>query len=267
MNSSEFVQALEESISTFKQELANSGTTLPVNALELAKTAYEAIRDTRNHAREMASRILTAMAFFTAAAIALYVAIYNHNPGESTERLELAKAGLSVYLVATLIGSLFYLSTLWPLGPVWKKDPQNNDKFAFSFKNLNSDLKFVELAELTNTSNPSFENILVTDFLRERKAGAISGFAVGRQLQVGSFMFIIAFEGILLLLAAHLYSTRKEGLLAFTVMTGLLTAFGAFGAWLRTQGESTFTRGTWTVIWLLGTILSIGGYYWVQTNM
>lgn len=267
MEPQEFVQSLEQLLGEFKDSLKKPTPALPGNALEMAETAYEAVRDARNHAREMASRILTTMAFFTAAATALYVAIYSHNPGESTERLELAKIGITVYLVATLTGSLFYLSTLWPPGPAWSKHPKD-DTYAFSLRYFNAKLKFASTNELRGQKVSDVEELLITDFLRERDNASKSAYSVGRQLQVGSFLFIIAFLGILLLVAAHLYSTRKEGLLAFTVMSGVMTALGAFGAWLRTWGESTGTRGGWVAAWGgLGTVLSIVGYLWVQANL
>lgn len=159
------LQSLEDRISSMEQELKEKEERLRTEEIyDLAETTFKTVLDADVHLDNKASRILSAMAFLTAAAAAIFARTYSS--GLSSEALEqtltqsltthigtaqlpsvvdsiiqslqktkvvfreldLSLISFSTYILLVLIGSGFYLFALGPSLniPPWLKDSTNS---------------------------------------------------------------------------------------------------------------------------------------------
>src|SRR5437763_2496252 len=91
---------------------------LPPELIQLAETTFKAVLDADYHLDDKASRILSAMAFLTAAAAAIFAKAYSSGIPGTTRVLvfgwDLSLVAFLSYMLLVLIGAAFYLAALGP---------------------------------------------------------------------------------------------------------------------------------------------------------
>jgi hypothetical protein len=236
--------------------------------MDVADRSYSNLRHTKDQLQDSASRILAAIAFLTAAAVAIFRESVSLTPDGKAPPLW-PTLWVSGYLLCVVLGALFLLAGMW--SGVWgypriKLDASEvEDKKAY----LHS---FVLLRNLDRTKNKkqdigdltAFQNYrteLVNAYLRDRNEVAREARELTHLLHWGGVCLIGAFYFLVALTSTLILQQTSYGWVALWAGSTLLSAVLCVGSYIRAQHK--FRWGwprSWAIVtgvFLLATIIAV----------
>jgi hypothetical protein len=225
--------------------------------LETVEKSYGELLNGKDHIQEVASRILTPMAFFTAATTALFARSASSGlPTDETQRIVFA-----AYMIFLLLGSTFLLGTLWP--PEWEKREKDSPRRLHAFTNLENIARYDSVETLNaalkeqSKELAEFRTELIHAYLRERDGLVDYSKMAYRHLRVGIRALIVAFFFFVWLVGEMvLAGTMWEK--GVGVSISVLAFAMAWGAFIR----ANYRLNAPMVGWLLLTAVLLGVTFW-----
>jgi hypothetical protein len=204
---------------------------------ELAETSFKTVLDCDIHEDNKASRILTAMAFLTAAAAGIFAKAYSSDNDSQLWVL----AVFSLYMFFVFLGASLYLTALGPALNIplhWSKKGEEKEPKSLLFFKLITDIKEEAWKKYWKEQETiSLEEKMTDDFIYETYLIAQKVKTKLFRMVFGSFFFKIAILFLIPLVVAIIPFQKNNDFLywipivdksKFIIWLGLATLFGIF---------------------------------------
>lgn len=249
--SEDSIKALEERISLLETQVEKSSSSK--SRFELAETSFKTVLDCDVHEDNKASRILTAIAFLTAATAATFN-LYNSFFVKDLQKpdifgLDLGLFAFSLYMFFIILGVVLYLTALGPSLNVRSWLRGNSD-------NITSLLFFDAIARVKeekwsnywlNQESENLQNEMAKNLIHESYLIAEKVKIKYSRMAIGSFFFKIAIA-FLIPLIVSLFPSEPKYIYVFSLL-GEILLFGllAFEAWIRPSQKLRHSIFFWVI--------------------
>jgi hypothetical protein len=232
--------------------------------IKLVETSFKTVLDADIHQDNKASRVLSAMAFVTAAAAAIFNRVYPATPPPAflpsiiIPNVDIRPLTFIAFIVCIVVGAAFYIAALGPSLniPSWfkQKEKPSNDieniitpRSVLFFKFI-SELKQEEWDKYWKESDlQSIQQMIFSNYIKETWLIAQKAQAKFNWMSIGRIFFRLSFAFLLILVASVL--TDQKIFASFTTF-GLVCLFAVFAyeAWRRPPRDGFPFMWVWIVL-------------------
>jgi hypothetical protein len=225
---------------------------MPINADEnstaVAKASYSGLFETRNHIQDLAARILTSAAFFTAAA----TAIFAQSSANLSENVRLwPRLFFGLYTLCVTAGAMFLLASMWPA--IWNKVHGANN-YVHTFSHPKNAAEYQNIEGIPSETIEEYRKELFVAYIRERDYILDDSEGITELLRVGGIFLIGAFFAFALLASTLFFDKTCIRWFFPSFAAAFFSAAMASGSFIRhyyTAKTYSPSFDYWWVIWII----------------